>query len=146
MFLSTLEDYIGPYIWHQYKIVILPDSFPFGGMEHPLLTFASPIIIVGDKEKSGVGTAVHEIAHSWVGNMVTGKDWSNMWIMEGFCRFVERKCYETVRSKDYATIERINGKDGLTTAIASFTKPEDHSFKSLHPNTENRNPDDATSV
>lgn len=82
-------------MWGDYKIVILPKSFPFGGMEHPLLTFASPAIIVGDK--SGVGTAVHEIAHSWMGNTVTGNNWSNLWIMEGFCVFLERKTYKSVR-------------------------------------------------
>lgn len=67
----------------------MPPSFPLGGMEHPLLTFASPTIIVGDK--SGVGTAIHEIGHSWTGNTVTCNNWSNMWINEGFCTFLERK-------------------------------------------------------
>lgn len=86
-----MSEYIGPYIWGDYKIVILPQSCPFGGMEHPLLTFASPMIIVGDK--SGVGIAVHEIAHSWMGNTVTGNNWSNLWIMESLCVFLERKTY-----------------------------------------------------
>lgn len=84
-------------------------------MEHPLLTFASPVIIVGDK--SGVGTAVHEIAHSWMGNTVTGNNWSNMWIMEGFCVFLERKTYKYVRPQDYDIIESINGNFNLISAI-----------------------------
>lgn len=67
--------------WGVYKIVILPPSFPYGGMENPLLTFASPSIVVGDK--SGTPVAIHEIAHSWTGNTVTCKDWSNTWINEG---------------------------------------------------------------
>ena len=87
--LTTLENYIGPYLWGEYKIVILPPSFPFGGMENPLLTFASPSIIVGDK--SGVSVAIHEIAHSWTGNTVTCVDWSNFWLNEGFTVFLERK-------------------------------------------------------
>jgi len=68
-FLSTVENYTLPYVWGIYNIVILPPSFPYGGMENPLLTFASPTIIVGDK--SEVNVAIHEIAHSWTGNTVT---------------------------------------------------------------------------
>jgi len=67
--LDTTEDYLTPYIWGNYTVLVLPPSFPFGGMENPLLTFASPTIIVGDK--SQVYVATHEIAHSWTGNDVT---------------------------------------------------------------------------
>ena len=38
-----------PYVWGQYNILVLPPSFPFGGMENPLLTFVSPTMIAGDK-------------------------------------------------------------------------------------------------
>lgn len=71
--LDLAEMYLTPYIWGDYKLLILPPSFPFGGMENPLLTFASPTIIVGDK--SQVFVATHEICHSWSGNMVTGASW-----------------------------------------------------------------------
>ncbi|CAD8150233.1 unnamed protein product [Paramecium octaurelia] len=142
-FIEKMTDYIGPYIWGDYKIVILPSSFPFGGMEHPLLTFASPVIIVGDK--SGVGTAVHEIAHSWMGNTVTGNNWSNMWIMEGFCVFLERKTYKYVRPQDYDIIEAINGNFNLISAIQGFTDPDEKSYQTLHPITSWKNPDDSTS-
>lgn len=85
-----MEKYIGvPYIWGVYKIVILPPNFPYGAMENPLLTFASPTIIIGDK--SGVSTANHEIAHSWTGNLVTNMNWDNFWLNEGFTVFLERK-------------------------------------------------------
>jgi len=69
LLLDTTEAYIGPYIWGNYTILVLPPSFPMGGMENPLLTFASPTIIVGDK--SQVYVATHEMAHSWTGNSVT---------------------------------------------------------------------------
>jgi leukotriene-A4 hydrolase len=87
--LIMAEEYLFPYVWGTYKIVIMPPSFPFGGMENPLLTFASPSIIVGDK--SGVTVANHEIAHSWTGNLVTNMNWDNFFLNEGFTRFVERK-------------------------------------------------------
>jgi len=88
-FLDTTEKLLTPYIWGTYTVLVLPASFPYGGMENPLLTFASPTIIVGDK--SQVYVATHEIAHSWTGNEVTCKDWSNMWLNEGFTVFEERK-------------------------------------------------------
>ena len=87
--LDETEAWLTPYIWGNYTILVLPASFPFGGMENPLLTFASPTIIVGDK--SQVYVATHEIAHSWTGNDVTCRDWSNMWLNEGFTVFEERK-------------------------------------------------------
>jgi leukotriene-A4 hydrolase len=91
-YLITVENYIGiPYAWKEYRIVIMPPSFPFGGMENPLLTFASPSIISLNGEKSGVSVAIHEIAHSWTGNTVTCSNWSNLWINEGFTVFLERK-------------------------------------------------------
>jgi leukotriene-A4 hydrolase len=71
--LELAEMYMTPYIWGTYKILILPPAFPFGGMENPLLTVASPTIIVGDKSEVFVST--HEICHSWTGNMVTGASW-----------------------------------------------------------------------
>ena len=81
--------YLGEYIWGHYTILILPPSFPFGGMENPLLTFVSPTIIVGDKSQVDVGT--HEIVHSWSGNLVTNSNWENFWLNEGFTVFSERK-------------------------------------------------------
>jgi len=88
-FLDAVEAYAGPYIWGNYTIIVLPPSFPMGGMENPLLTFASPTIITGDK--SQVDVAIHEIAHSWTGNEVTCQDWENFWLNEGWTVFIERK-------------------------------------------------------
>ncbi|CAD8075443.1 unnamed protein product [Paramecium primaurelia] len=144
LFLQKMSEYIGPYIWGEYKIVILPQSCPFGGMEHPLLTFASPMMIVGDK--SGVGIAIHEIAHSWMGNTVTGNNWSNLWIMESLCVFLERKTYQFVRPKDYDVIEAINGNIDMIEDIESFVDPEKITYKSLHPNTAWKNPNDSFSL
>jgi leukotriene-A4 hydrolase len=101
--LDMTEEYLTPYIWGSYSILVLPPSFPYGGMENPLLTFASPTIIVGDG--SQVYVATHEIAHSWTGNEVTCKDWSNMWMNEGFTVFEERKVSERVHGTEFAKIE-----------------------------------------
>lgn len=90
--LNDVEAYVNPpnpYEWGTYAVIVQPPSFPIGGMENPLLTFASPTIIVGDK--SQVYVATHEIGHSWTGNQVTCRDWSNFWLNEGFTVFLERK-------------------------------------------------------
>mmetsp|Transcript_19461 Transcript_19461/g.14140 ORF Transcript_19461/g.14140 Transcript_19461/m.14140 type:complete len:117 (+) Transcript_19461:753-1103(+) len=99
-FVQAAEDYLTPYIWPEYAILVLPPSFPLGGMENPLLTFASPTIIVGDKSQVGVG--IHEICHSWTGNEVTCENWSNMWLNEGFTVFEERK----VSGKVFASVSQ----------------------------------------
>lgn len=85
--------------------MVLPPSFPVGGMENPLLTFASPSMIVG--EKSNVAIAIHEIAHSWTGNLVTNRNWKNFWLNEGLTRFLERKGAEAYMGKDYVPLDEV---------------------------------------
>ena len=111
--LDQTEAYLTPYIWGTYTIVVLPPSFPFGGMENPLLTFASPTIIVGDK--SQVYVATHEIAHSWSGNDVTCRNWEHFWINEGFTVFEERKVSGQLHGKDFAKVEALLGNSTLWT-------------------------------
>jgi leukotriene-A4 hydrolase len=131
-------------MWGTYKIVLLPPSFPFGGMENPLLTFASPSIVVGDK--SGVAVAIHEIAHSWTGNSITCINWSNIWINEGMTRFLERKTLSILPEfgQEWANIDAINGNTGLLNVIKDFG--ETNSFSSLLPDTRGINPDDSFST
>jgi leukotriene-A4 hydrolase len=101
--LDKTEAYLTPYIWGNYSILILPPSFPMGGMENPLLTFASPTIIVGDF--SQVYVATHEIAHSWTGNTVTCQNWESFWLNEGFTVFIERKVSGELHGEDFALVE-----------------------------------------
>ncbi len=87
--LKTAEDLCGPYVWGTYDILVLPPSFPYGGMENPCLTFATPTLLAGDKSLANV--IAHEIAHSWTGNLVTNKNFEHFWLNEGFTVFTERK-------------------------------------------------------
>jgi leukotriene-A4 hydrolase len=140
--LDLAEKYTGvDYIWDYYAIIIMPTSFPIGGMENPLLTFASPSIIVGDKARSGVYVATHEIVHSWTGDDVTCRDWSNMWLNEGFTTFIERKVSAQIHDEDFATIEGFVGNLGKWDDINSF--PPGDSFASLYPVMNGRSPDDS---
>ena len=139
--ITILEKYINfPYIWGYYKVVVLPPSFPVGGMENPLLTFASPSIIVGDK--SNVAVAIHEIAHSWTGNLVTNQNWKNFWINEGFTKYLERKGAEAYIGKDYVLLDEVASYPELLLDLKRFGNT---TFASLRPVLNGKNPDDAFS-
>jgi len=142
--LNKTEEYLTPYIWGNYSILVLPPSFPFGGMENPLLTFASPTIITGDK--SQVYVATHEIAHSWTGNDVTCKNWENFWLNEGFTVFEERHVSGGLHGAEFAQVEAYLGNKSLFTDMENYGM--NNSYSSLHPNLHGPkagSPDDAFS-
>lgn len=87
--LKTAEEICGPYVWKQYDLLVMPPSFPFGGMENPCLTFVTPTLLAGDKSLADV--VAHEISHSWTGNLVTNRNFEHFWLNEGFTVFVENK-------------------------------------------------------
>ncbi|CAL8090958.1 unnamed protein product [Calicophoron daubneyi] len=96
--LCAAEDLCGPYQWKAYGVLILPPSFPYGGMENPCLTFVSPTIIAGDR--SLVSVVAHEIAHSWTGNLVTNRSWEHFWLNEGHTIYLERLIMEHLHGSD----------------------------------------------
>ena len=138
-FLKYAEEYIGPYEWKQYNILVLPPSFPFGGMENPTLTFLTPSIIAGDK--SLVSVVAHEISHSWTGNLVTNENWPDFWLNEGFTVFLERKILARHKNEDMAKLHAMIGLSDLKADIIAFG--ESKSFTSLQPDLLGRNPDDS---
>ena len=94
------EELYGPYRWGRYDVIVLPPSFPFGGMENPMLTFATPTIIAGDGSLTAL--IAHELAHSWSGNLVTNATWDDFWLNEGFTVYFEKRICEKVYGKDYS--------------------------------------------
>lgn len=108
--LVAAEGLYGEYAWERYDIIVLPPSFPFGGMENPRLTFATPTIIAGDR--SLVALVAHELAHSWSGNLVTNATWNDFWLNEGFTVYFEHRIMEEVYGRDYSEM------------LASLTKHE----------------------
>lgn len=141
LLLDTTEAYLTPYIWGTYTILILPPSFPYGGMENPLLTFASPTIIVGDK--SQVYVATHEIAHSWTGNDVTCENWSNLWLNEGFTTFEERHVSGLLNGNNFALVEAQLGNSSMVNDMRNYGF--DNSYSSLNPTIGSASPDDSFS-
>jgi len=86
------------YEWGRYRLVVLPPSFPYGGMENPNLTFVSPSIIIGDK--SGTDVVIHEMAHSWSGNLVSCKNWECFWLNEGLTKFLENQTIKKIKGQE----------------------------------------------
>lgn len=128
----------GKYHWEQYDIVVLPPSFPFGGMENPRLTFATPTIIAGDKSLTTL--VAHELAHSWSGNLVTNATWNDFWLNEGFTVYFERRIMEAVYGKEYADMLAVIGRQDLDEGLEGLKHmPNDTKLKL---NLDGRNPDD----
>ena len=137
--IATTEQLYGPYRWGRYDLLVLPPSFPYGGMENPRLTFATPTVIVGDK--SLVSLVAHELAHSWSGNLVTNAGWKHMWLNEGFTTYVQDRIVEAVFGKVQADEEFILAADELRGEVAKTPKPDQR----LLPDFDGRDPDDAGS-
>lgn len=115
---DAAEALYGPYIWGRYDLLVLPPSFPFGGMENPRLTFATPTIIAGDG--SLVSLVAHELAHSWSGNLVTNATWDDFWLNEGFTVYFENRIMEAVYGRDRALQEQVLGWNSLQDTLASL--------------------------
>ncbi|NQY10353.1 MAG: M1 family metallopeptidase [Flavobacteriales bacterium] len=98
--LTVTEEMYGPYPWGRYDVIVLPPSFPFGGMENPKLTFATPTIIAGDRSLTAL--IAHEMAHSWSGNLVTNATWSHIWVNEGFTVYLEQRIMEEMYGREYS--------------------------------------------
>ncbi len=97
--IQSAEELYGKYLWGRYDVLVLPPSFPFGGMENPCLTFATPTVIAGDR--SLVSLVAHELAHSWSGNLVTNATWDDFWLNEGFTVYFEHRIMEKIYGKPY---------------------------------------------
>jgi leukotriene A-4 hydrolase/aminopeptidase len=113
--IAAAEKLYGPYRWGRYDLLVLPPSFPFGGMENPRLTFATPTILAGDR--SLVALVAHELAHSWSGNLVTNATWNDFWLNEGFTVYLERRIMEEIHGKPYAEMLSLLGRQDLEGTI-----------------------------
>jgi aminopeptidase N len=135
--IQAVEALYGPYRWGRYDILVLPPSFPFGGMENPCLTFATPTVLAGDK--SLVSLVAHELAHSWSGNLVTNATWSDFWLNEGFTVYVERRVLEQVYGRDRAEMEAVLGRGELDKDMARLAED----LRALHVDLAGRDPDES---
>ena len=140
-FLRTAEDICGSYVWGRYDLLLLPPSFPYGGMENPCLTFVTPTLLAGDRSLANV--VAHEISHSWMGNLVTCASWEDFWLNEGWTVWVERKIIQAVYGQARAGLKTAIGYRHLEKAVESMGST--HAFTRLHIPMQGVDPDDSFS-
>ncbi|KAJ2653692.1 Leucyl aminopeptidase yscIV [Coemansia sp. RSA 1250] len=139
--LQTAEEVISPYLWGRYDLLVLPPSFPYGGMENPCLTFVTPTLLAGDRSLTDV--IAHEIAHSWSGNLVTAKNWEHFWLNEGWTTFLERKIVGRLNGEDARQLSCVIGYNNLGEDVARIGA--ESPLTSLVPDLTGIDPDDSYS-
>ncbi|KAL2912780.1 Leucyl aminopeptidase yscIV [Polyrhizophydium stewartii] len=142
-FIKTGEDLLTPYVWGVYDLLLLPASFPFGGMENPCLTFVTPTLLAGDR--SLVDVVAHEIAHSWMGNLVTTQSWEHFWLNEGFTVFIERKILGRLHGEATRHFDAIIGFGELKDAVERYEQTGHPEYSCLCPKMDGQDPDDTFS-
>jgi leukotriene A-4 hydrolase/aminopeptidase len=136
--IEATEKLYGDYRWGRYDLLILPPSFPYGGMENPRLSFITPTVIAGDK--SLVALIAHELAHSWSGNLVTNNSWDSFWLNEGFTSYVENRIVESLYGAERANMEFVLDTRGLLRDFREL--PVDDNLQRLNQRLAGLDPDD----
>ncbi|KAL8722034.1 MAG: hypothetical protein Q9225_001410 [Loekoesia sp. 1 TL-2023] len=140
-FIQIAEKLVYPYAWQTYNVLVLPPSFPYGGMENPVFTFATPTIISGDRQN--VDVIAHELSHSWSGNLVSNASWEHFWLNEGWTTYLERRIQAAVHGEPHRDFSAIIGWKALSDSIQQFG--EEHEFTKLVIDLKGKDPDDAFS-
>ncbi|KAH9503588.1 Leukotriene A-4 hydrolase [Bulinus truncatus] len=142
--LKTAESLMGDYVWGPYDLLVLPPSFPYGGMENPCLTFVTPTLLAGDKSLADV--IAHEISHSWTGNLVTNSTFEHFWLNEGHTMFLERKILGQLHGQLHLQLHAHEGWKALEEAVKTLTKAGNIAYTKLVPDLNGVDPDDAFSI
>ncbi|MBL8744681.1 MAG: M1 family peptidase, partial [Myxococcales bacterium] len=142
--LSAGEALFGPYAWERFDILVMPPSFPFGGMENPRLTFVTPTLLA--KDRSQVRVIAHELAHAWTGNLVTNANAEHFWLNEGWTRYAELRITEVVEGKDVAALLAAICRHDLDEAVARFRRDGHPELTRLRTELDGVDPDEAFSV
>ncbi|OAL03456.1 leukotriene A-4 hydrolase [Phaeosphaeriaceae sp. SRC1lsM3a] len=141
-FMKAVESIVKPtYQWTQYNVLILPPSFPYGGMENPVWTYATPSIISGDKQN--IDVIAHELSHSWSGNLVSAASWEHFWLNEGWTTYLERRIQAAIHGEEHRHFSAIIGWKALEESIERYGK--DHEYTKLVIDLKGQDPDDAFS-
>ena len=140
--LLAAEEVFGPYLWDRFDFLVMPASFPYGGMENPRLTFLTPTLLAGDR--SLVNVLAHELAHSWTGNLVTNATIDDFWLNEGFTVWAERRILENLEGAEAKSLGAAIGRNGLDEALREFGP--DSPFTRLKTDGKGKDPDEFYSL
>ena len=116
--IASSEKLFGPYRWGRYDLLILPPSFPLGGMENPRLSFITPTSIAGDRSLTAL--IAHELAHSWSGNLVTNATWRDLWLNEGFTVYLQGRIVRALYGDRREAMEEVGELQGLRLDLAKL--------------------------
>lgn len=142
--LDVGEGLFGPYAWDRFDILVMPPSFPYGGMENPRLTFVTPTLLAGDR--SGARVIGHELAHAWTGNLVTNAHAEHFWLNEGWTRYAELRIVEALEGEDSAALLAALCRRDLDETVARFQREGKAGLTRLRTHLEGVDPDEAFSV
>ena len=142
--LEAAESLFGPYDWERFDLLVMPPSFPYGGMENPRLTFLTPTLLAGDR--SMVNVVAHELAHSWTGNLVTNVNAEHFWLNEGFTVYAERRILEALEGPEVAVMHAALGRNDLDDSVARFEQAGTPDLTRLRTKLTGIDPDEAFSV
>ncbi len=142
--LDAGEALFGPYAWDTFDVLVMPPSFPYGGMENPRLTFVTPTLLAGDRSQAGV--VGHELAHAWTGNLVTNATAEHFWLNEGWTRYAELRIVEALAGPETAALERALCRSVLDETLARFEQSGQAALTKLRTRLEGIDPDESFSV
>jgi len=147
-FIKAAEEFLPAYSWGIYDLLLLPPSFPYGGMENPCLTFVTPTLLAGDRSLANV--VAHEISHSWSGNLVTNKNWEHFWLNEGFTVYLERRILahmdkDRAHGEEFAKFHAMMGYQHLTESVDRYKETNQLQFTKMVQDLNKVDPDDAFS-
>lgn len=142
--LAAGESLFGPYAWDRFDVLVMPPSFPYGGMENPRLTFVTPTLLAGDRSQARV--IAHELAHAWTGNLVTNATAEHFWLNEGWTRYAELRIVEALEGADAAALMAALCRIDLDEAVARFTREGHPELTKLRTRLDGVDPDEAFSV
>ncbi|KAK0384997.1 hypothetical protein NLU13_7475 [Sarocladium strictum] len=140
-FMEIAEKLVFPYKWGEYNVLVLPPSFPYGGMENPVYTFCTPTVVSGDRQN--VDVIAHELSHSWSGNLVSNASWEHFWLNEGWTMYLERRIIAALHGEPEFDFSCILGWKGLEDSVSQYGK--DHEYTKLIINHKGVDPEDVYS-
>ena len=143
--MEAAERLAGPYEWGRFDMLVLPPSFPYGGMENPRLAFLSPTIVTGTGSMAFV--IAHELAHAWTGNLITNASWGDFWLNEGWTTYFEHRILEELYGKEEALLHMAIQERGLKRDMDRFFATGKQAWTKLGVDlTQDDDPDDVFSI
>jgi aminopeptidase N len=115
--MTFFEKEIGvPYPWDKYDQVVV-DDFLGGGMENTSLTILTTRTLFPDEIgnlRNSDWLVAHELAHQWFGDYITCKDWSHVWLNEGFATYYDRLSHGEIHGRDSMNYRLLEDLDTIT--------------------------------